>query len=255
MRVSIIAAAICASIAVGGIAPHAAAQNPDGIRIATANPAAPKNTKFSFILFYRENDALTQAATTALKAGIDKRAARAESKLVNITDPANRAIVDQYHVDRAPMPLVICVAANGAITGAMPKQVTESGIEHALVTPTMVEATKALQDKKIVIIHVKKDTRQPLPAGATEFLADPGFSQRSFQFNVVLGDQTEARFVSEMQIKPADVSDSMVVLLAPPGVMVGKFPATATGGQIAAALHAAGKCCDDPNCKHNQQAK
>ena len=255
MRVSIIAAAICASIGISGAAPHAVGQSADGIRVATANPAAPKSAKFTFILFYRENDSATQAATTALKANVDKRAARAESKLVNITDPANRAIVDQYHVDRAPMPLVICVAANGAITGAMPRQVTESGIEHALVTPTMVEATKALQDKKIVIIHVKRGAWQTLPAGAAEFLADPGFSQRSLQFDVVLGDQTEARFVNEMEIKPADVSESMVVLLAPPGVMVGKFPATASGGQIAAALHAAGKCCDDPNCKHNQQAK
>jgi hypothetical protein len=45
------------------------------------------------------------------------------------------------------------------------------------------------------------------------------------------------------------------VVLAPPGVLVGKFPASATSDQIGAALHAAGKCCNDPNCKHNQKGK
>jgi hypothetical protein len=35
--------------------------------------------------------------------------------------------------------------------------------------------------------------------------------------------------------------------------MVGKFPATATKAQLASELHAAGKCCDDPNCKHNHK--
>ena len=102
---------------------------------------------------------------------------------------------------------------------------------------------------------MKQDDRQPLPAGAAEFLADPAFSTRSTTVNVVLTDAAEQRFVTEMEIKPGDVSGSMAVLLAPPGVLVGKFPANATAAQIAVALHAAGKCCDDPNCKHNQKGK
>ena len=58
-----------------------------------------------------------------------------------------------------------------------------------------------------------------------------------------------------MEIDPAAFSGSTVVVLAPPGVLVGKFPATATAAEIAAKLHAAGKCCDDPNCKHNQKGQ
>jgi hypothetical protein len=255
MRVSTLTTIVCAALCVGGAANKTAAQSPEAIRVATVYPSAEKSTKFTFLLFWRENDAATQAAHTALKAAVEKRSERAEWKAVNVTDPTNRAIVDQYHVDRAPMPIAICVAHNGAITGAMPRQITDHGVEHALATPAMVEATGALENKKIVLIHVKRDAGQQLPAGAAEFLADPAFSQRSITVGVGLDDKTENRFVNEMQIKPAEVSDSMIVLLAPPGVMVGKFPASATGGQIAAALHAAGKCCNDPNCKHNQPAK
>jgi hypothetical protein len=41
--------------------------------------------------------------------------------------------------------------------------------------------------------------------------------------------------------------------MAPPGVMVGMFPATASLGELAAALAAASKCCEDPNCKHHHK--
>ncbi len=188
-----------------------------------------------------------------LRTSVTKRSQRAEWTSVNINDNANRAVVEQYHVERGPMPMVLCVAPNGAVTGGMARQITDEAIEHLLVTPAMAEVTKALQDKKIVVIHVQQNARQPLPAGAAEFLADPAFNARSNTVILLLGDKAESRFISEMEIKAGDVPDSMVVVLAPPGVLVGKFPAKATGAQIAAALHAAGKCCDDPNCKHNQK--
>jgi hypothetical protein len=58
-----------------------------------------------------------------------------------------------------------------------------------------------------------------------------------------------------MEIKPEEVADSMIVVLAPPGVLVGKYPAGVTKDQIGAALHAAGKCCNDPNCIHNKKGQ
>lgn len=255
MRVSILSAILVAAFSCGGVANTCTAQAPQGVRVATANPAVEKTTKFTLILFWKEDNAATQGLTAGLKTAVAKRSQRAEWTSVKITDEANRAVVERYKVDRAPMPMVLCVAANGAITGAITRQVTDDAIEHALVTPAMTEATKALQDKKIVIVHVKQEAQQQLPAGAAEFLADPAFNARSTTVNVVLSDPAESRFVTEMEIKAGDVADSMVVLLAPPGVLVGKFPANATGVQIAAALHAAGKCCNDPNCKHNQKGQ
>jgi hypothetical protein len=255
VRISIVAALFVASFSIGGVAHRSAAQSPEGVRVATANPAVDHAPKFTFILFWKEDNAATQGMTAALKTAVAKRSQRAEWTSVNIRDEASRAVVERYKVERAPMPLVICIAANGAITGAMARQISDDAIEHALVTPAMTQATKALQDKKIVVVHVQQDALQPLPAGAADFLADPAFQERTTTVNVLLGDPAESRFVSEMKIKAVDVADSMVVLLAPPGVLVGKFPADATAAQIAAALHAAGKCCDDPNCKHNQKGQ
>ena len=85
------------------------------------------------------------------------RSDRAEWTSVNVTDPANRELVDRYQVGRAPMPLVLCVAPNGAVTGAMAGRVTDKQVDTALVTPTMTRCMKSLQAGKIVVVHVQSD--------------------------------------------------------------------------------------------------
>jgi hypothetical protein len=255
MRVSIEAAILSALLSVGVAATPSAAEGPPEVRVATATPAVSPAPKFTFILFWKENNAATQGMIEALKRAVAQRSQRAEWISVNINDGAQRPLVDRYHVERAPMPMVLCVAPNGAITGGITRQITDAAIDKALVTPAMTEATKALQDKRIVVIHAKRDPRMALPAGAAGFVADLSFKERTTVVNVVLGDTAEARFVKEMEFKPEELSDSMLVVLAPPGVLVGKYQASVTTDQIAADLHAAGKCCDDPNCKHNKKGQ
>lgn len=253
MRVSITAVLLLATAGLACLPKSSHAQNTNDYRIATASPAVQQNQKFTFILFWKENDAATQAMSEGLKAALSTRAQRAEWTSVNVTDARQRETIDRYHVDRAPMPMVLCVAPNGAVTGAIPRQISEDAIEHVMVTPAMTEATKALQEKRIVVIHVKQDISQPLPGGAGDFMADPMFRERITEVNLVVSDPREARFLKEMEVSPASVTDSLVVVLAPPGVLVGKFPPNATGEQIALAIHASGKCCNDPNCKYNQK--
>jgi hypothetical protein len=150
------------------------------------------------------------------------------------------------------MPLVLCVADNGAVTSVFTRLPTDEALERALVTPAMAAVTKALQDKKIVVVHVAHTRQTPLPAGAAEFTADPDFQARTTTVNVERNDPTESRFLADMQISAQGAGESVVVVMAPPGVLVGKFAANVTKAQLAAQLHAAGKCCNDPNCKHNK---
>lgn len=252
MRISFSAALLGAIVGAACLPRFATAQNRSDYRVATAGPVAEQKPKFTFILFFKENDPATQSMADALKGALSTRAQRAEWNSVNINDATNRAIVDRYHVERAPMPMVLCIAPNGAVMGAT-RQISDQAVEHLLATPAMTEATKALQDKRIAVIHLKPDARQPLPAGAAAFMADPMFKERTTEINLVVSDPEEARFLKEMDVRPETVTDSVVVILAPPGVLVGTFPATTTAEQIAEAMHAAGKCCNDPNCKYNQK--
>ena len=68
--------------------------------------------------------------------------------------------------------------------------------------------------------------------------------------SVQANDPTEAQFLKQMEVVPAKTNGSTIVFMAPPAVLVGKFTSTVTKAEMAAALHKAGKCCEDPNCKH-----
>jgi hypothetical protein len=254
MKVSfmlLLGVAICS---VACLAEQGRAQSaPGSVAFRSTDPAgAPVEPKFTFILFSKENNANTQRVAADLASSLGRWPQRAEWTAISITDPANREIVERYQVGRAPMPLVLCVAPNGAVTGAMAGRVSDKQVDAAFVTPTMTRCMKSLQAGKIVAVHVKSDDAVPLPAGTEMFLADPAFQNRATTESYVINDPAEARFLRDMDIDPATFDGSTVVVLAPPGVLVGKFPATATAAEIAAKLHSAGKCCDDPNCKHNQ---
>jgi hypothetical protein len=243
-------------LSLGAAANVGLAQRSSDSRIARipAEDASETVPKFKFILFWKENNRTTQQLQEVLKQAMAKRSARAEWTAVNVNDPASRQLVEQYQVSRVPMPAVLCVAPNGAITGVFMRQLNDHGVERALVTPAMAEVTKALQDKKIVVLHLKPAADSPLPPGGTDFVSDPDFESRTIVVDLLRSDPAETRFLTDMKIKSADINESILVVMAPPGVLVGKFAANATTQQIAAQLHAAGKCCDDPNCKHQQKA-
>jgi hypothetical protein len=256
MRFTTLTAAFMA-VCLGNVATNCFAQQVTAPRVARIPEAVTieKAPKFKFILFWKENNPNRQQLQQVLEQAVAKRSARAEWEAVNVNDEANRGLVERYQVSRVPMPAVLCVAPNGAITGVFMRQINDQGVERALVTPAMAAVTKALQDKKVVVLHVKPETDSPLPSGGADFVADPDFESRTAIVEFVGSDPAEARFLTDMKLKAADVSESLMVVMAPPGVLVGKFAAGATKQQIAAKLHAAGKCCDDPNCKHNQMAQ
>ena len=83
----------------------------------------------------------------------------------------------------------------------------------------------------------------------------PQFKDRISLVGMRLDDPAETRFYQQMQIDPNRISGPHAVLIAPPGVLVGQFNAQASTQQIAAAIHKAGQCCDDPNCKHNSASQ
>src|SRR4051812_33384720 len=115
MRISFSVAFLSAILGAAYLPNDATAQNRNDYRVAAATPAAQQKPKFTFILFYKENDPATQSMAEGLKSALSTRAERAEWKSINVTDATQRVIVDRYHVDRAPMPMTLCIAPNGAI--------------------------------------------------------------------------------------------------------------------------------------------
>lgn len=217
---------------------------------ALAQAAGEKKT--TLLVFYRAWDDATAAMAQAVKGYADKNAARAGWTAVPITDAAEAAVVNQFKVGRAPMPLVLAVHPNSAVTGVFMNKVAEADLARCLVSPKKADCMKALQQNHLVLLCVQTSVAPTMPKGVQEFKADPHYAERTDVFALNPSDPVEADFVAEMQIDPRSQAP-VTVLLAPPGVLVGKFAITASGSEMGAALHKAGKCCNDPNCKHNHQ--
>ena len=58
---------------------------------------------------------------------------QAMSVVVNITDPLEKKIVARFGVDRAPMPLILALAPNGAVTRSFIRKFDETQLYKAFI--------------------------------------------------------------------------------------------------------------------------
>lgn len=217
---------------------------------------AAADGKFAFIVFSKDDGPAVKAMAQTASTGVAKRSDRATLTFAKVTDPAEAALVTRFDIGRAPMPLTLAVAPNGAITGMFPRELKDENIDASIVTPTMTKCMKSLQENKLVFVCVQTSSVPVIPAAVKEMQADPHFKDRITTATMQVRDPAENMFISQMQLDPTKVKGPMIVVLAPPGLLIGKYEAaTATKTQLALAISDAGKCCDDPNCVHNQAAK
>jgi len=211
---------------------------------------AASDGRYTFLLFYKDNGPAAQAMAMTLKQTLANRD-DATMAYVAANKPADLPLVEKFKVSRAPMPLVIAVAPNGAVTGLFPMKLTPAQVTGAFVTPKLAECIRHMQEGRLVFVCVSKDGAGEVPQGVHDFQSDPQFSGRSEIVSFASHDPAEGPFLKQLKIDPATLKQPTTAFLAPPAMLVGKFGPQATVQEIAGALHAAGKCCDDPNCKHN----
>jgi hypothetical protein len=216
--------------------------------------AAAAGQKYTFLVFYRDNGQATQAMAQTVNRGVASRSDRATVAYVHVADPAEKALVDRFDVSRAPMPLTVAVAPNGAITSFAPGKITDEEIAASFLTRAAAHCMKSMQDGKLVLACIQSTEQPAMPPGVQAFREDPLFKDRTSVIFIHARDPAEAEFLQQMEINP-QAQGSTTLFMAPPGVLVGKFSPAASKEQMAAALHKAGKCCDDANCKHNRAAK
>jgi hypothetical protein len=209
--------------------------------------------RYTFLIFHKDDGPETEAMLRTVEEALAERADEAAMARVVADEPAEQAVIERFKVGRAPMPLTLAVAPNGAVTGIYPRKLSAADLEKAFVTPTMMRCMKSLQSGKLVLVCVHASRKGQTTAAAADFVADPNFQDRSAIEHVLATDAREARLMEQMKIDPQQHEGTLTVVLAPPGMMIGKFDSQATSDDIAAAVHKAGKCCDDPNCKHNRE--
>lgn len=213
---------------------------------------AARNNQFAFVMFYRSNDPATQSMHQTLTSSLSERKDVVVVP-VQIGDAGEAALIKKFDATRIPMPAVAVLAPNGAVCSVLPQRVSDKQLLACIVSPGQAKCLKALQDGRIVALCAQPFADAEIPAGVKQFQADKLYSERTTVVSVLASDADEAKFLNQLRV-PTNQRTPVVAFMAPPGVMIGVFNGNVTHSELAQKLAAAGKCCDDENCKHHQAA-
>ncbi len=247
--------AITAAILAIVVTSVTAQEQTTGVNVSPAQTAidrAAAANKYTFIFFWKEKGQQTDNAWNVFQPAAAKLADSADVVSIQITDAAEKKIVEKYGVIRAPMPMALSIAPCGAITKGFTKKFDETELRTAFVSPCMQLCLKALQGRKLVLACVvdQANPQDPveIPQGVRDFKDDKKFGPATEIILVNAKNQEEAALLKDFKVD-SKMRKPVVVFLAPPGAMIGRYDGSATKQQLLAQLAAAqsnpcagGKC-------------
>ena len=140
-------------------------------------------------MFHRDNGEATRALYQQTKDGTATRSEQAIVTMARVDDPVERSLVEKLGISRAPMPMAVVVAPNGAVTGLFPRAISQEQIAAAIVPPTMMRCMKELQDQKLVFVCLKRTDRVDVPQGVQAVRKFPQFKDRVSLVGMRLDDR------------------------------------------------------------------
>ena len=216
--------------------------------VGNAIVQAGKDGKYSFVLFYRPKEQASETMRAALERAKGKLEAKAVLLSVDIDANSEAGLVEKFRARQAPLPLTLVIAPNGATVHAFTKPVDEQALAGAFVSPKVAEVAKALQDKKVVALCLQGPATKhnsESKRAAEAFVAD---EQLGGQAILVAADPSrEADLLKRCGMRTAP-SEATIVLLAPPGTMVGTFAGATTKVTLLRKLQAASSSCSSGSC-------
>ncbi|MHB1036544.1 MAG: hypothetical protein ACYC35_13225 [Pirellulales bacterium] len=211
---------------------------------------AAGTSKYLFAFFWKEENDATGAMRRVFEASAKTLTDQAESVAVRATDPAEKDILAKFDLARAPMPLVLAIAPNGAVTGGFPTKLEPQELAEAIASPVMQKCLKALQENKLVFLCVQNDSTEANAAalaGVRDFQADVRYRSATEIVMLDPADAAEAKFLGQLQISPK-TTKAVTAFLAPPGAAIGEFEGATTKADLIATLEKANTGCGPGGC-------
>jgi len=210
--------------------------------------------KYVFLFFSKTNDERTLAMRKVFDKAMEKVADRAQSVEVDVTDPAEKAVVAKFDLNRAPMPLVLALAPNGAITGGFPTTFEEHQLLDAFATPVTEKVMKQLQDSKLVFVCIQNDksnSNEAAMRGVRDFKADARFAGATEIVMLNPAAPAAASFLADLKIDPT-TEEAMTVFLAPPGSAIAEYKGATDKEELVSTLEkASSNPCAGGSCGPN----
>lgn len=246
-------AAVVLALTLGGPTIASGAEGVSKGQAAMQQAAARQ--KYLFLFFWKERNEQTNALWGVLEGTMTKMADWADWTAIQVDDPAEKPLVDRFDVRRAPMPLVLALAPNGAITKGLAGSFDDHQLRQAFVSPGAEKCLKAIQERKLVLLCVQRQPAQNDQAvvlqGVRDFKLDPQYNPVTEIVVLSPDDQTEASFLQQLHVNP-QIAAPVTLLMAPPGSLVARFEGAVTKDQLVARLAAASSsCCPGGKCGPN----
>ena len=252
------ATAIGITITVLGLYGAAAqnSQSPPSSPVPGASPAADNGVsalrraaeakQYLFAFVYEQENEETRAARKAFEAAVAKVAPAAKSVRVNRSLPEEKEMVERFGLQTAPVPIVLAIAPNGAVTGGINgADLTEERLRDAVASPAMQQCLKALQERKLVFVCVQNGQTKANEAamkGVNEFKADPQYAEATEIIRVDPADAKEAKLLAQLKADPK-AKTANTALLAPPGMVVTRVDGATSKAALEASLKKAMAAC------------
>lgn len=211
---------------------------------------AVADNKYLFAFFWSSDSDQTAAMKKVFEEATAKVADRAATVSVRVNDPAERGIVKKYDLERAPMPLVLAIAPNGAITGGFPTQFDEQQLLDAFASPSTERCMKALQDGKLVFLCVQNDStksNEDALRGVQDFKSDERYASATEVVVLDPRDTAETSFLGDLKIDP-ETTTAVTAFLAPPGTVIAEYQGATTKDALITALQQANTGCGPGGC-------
>lgn len=213
----------------------ACSQKNDGANVKAKLAAATKAGN-SVMMVVTKNDvpvdsimAIVQDANKSIKNNV--------VLLMNIDDTSNVAMVEEYMLTRARMPLVLLFSNKGTILGGMTKkQVSKEALIETMPTPKFNEIISAVsQGKSIFTIVSKKDFVDRQEVLATCKAAQKELPTSVEIVEIDIDDQNEANLLKLLNIDKKNLNEVITIVFNPKGETTGHFNGLPEQSELVAA--------------------
>jgi hypothetical protein len=230
-------------------APKAAPATDTGM---AAMRRAAEGKQYLFAFVYEQEDEETRTARKMFEAAVAKVTPAAKSVRVDRSLPEEKEMVEKFGLQTAPLPIVLAIAPNGAVTGSMKAgELTEQRLQGAMASLGLQAILKAVQEGRLVLVCLQNSQTKDNDAamkGVKEIKADEQFAEWTEIINLDPSDPKEERLVAQLKVEPK-TKKAVTVVVAPPGVMVTRMDGATTKKSLKAALQKAAEgCSGSPGC-------
>lgn len=218
----------------------------------TAIQAAAKQGRYAVVTFYKQNDTASTKMLEEAKKLQTSCSSRANFVIADVGNPVHKEIITKYGADRAPMPLTLVIAPNGAVTAGYPTAINKADISDAFVSKGMADVLKALQEGKLAEVCVqsaKTKLNKESLAAAEGLKYGAQFRNAVEIIKIDPSDSSESKLIQTLKVD-ANAENAQMVVIAPPGRIIGTFDGNATTDSIVASIVKAmsGSGCGSGGC-------